>query len=574
MSSPLYAMEIAALYDRAEELFLASPSVEVQDLAGRLRTSDLNSEAPIRLVFVGQYSAGKSTLICALTDREDIERGVGIVTDKVTPYEWESLVLIDTPGVHTTLRPDHDDLTRAEIAASDLLVFVITNELMDSHIAGHFQQLISMEKTNVMILVVNKMTRHAGGNTSEARSIMSEDLARVLTPYTPDDVRTTFVDAQDYIDAKHEEDRELAATLVKESGIDELASRLTELAGARGLLGRMTAPLYQLQQLLEDALAATPTTDEDATDLEELLTRQARALRAAQREVQDEAGSLAAETARKVRSIGRESAELIEEGAEPERVNQQLHQAQDDVDRLADELASSLQRLLAEKSEMLDARLEGIRNSDFAVDLLGRLAVRMERVPLNPDQAATVVFTGKMSDELGRFLVKHSFNPKAGRMESMFGLKNYSGSHTHQWVKEAAKRMGIKLKPWEAVRWTKRIAMTGRVLSVAGIFVSVGTEWKQDQDAQRMASELRASRKAVRAGFDDAASAIETRFDRETRTYVVDPLQQEIAEIDRQVADLREVGRRKDESAAALQSLWIEVIDLIAEIHKDPAVQR
>ena len=114
--------------------------------------------------------------------------------------------------------------------------------------------------------------------------------------------------------------------------------------------------------------------------------------------------------------------------------------------------------------------------------------------------------------------------------------------------------------------------MTGRVLSVAGIFVSVGTEWKLDRDAQRMAIELRASRRAVRAGFDDAATAIETRFDRDTRTYVVDPLQQEITEIDRQLAELREVSRRKDESAAALQGLWIEVINLIAQIHKDPTV--
>lgn len=572
MSSPLYAMEIAALYDKAEKQFLDSPSVEVKDLAGRLRVSDLISGAPIRLVFAGQYSAGKSTLICALTGREDIERGVGIVTDKVTPYEWESLVLVDTPGVHTSLRPDHDDLARAEIAASDLLVFVITNELMDSHIAGHFQQLISMEKANVMILVVNKMNRHAGGNTPEARAIMAEDLARVLDPCSPDEVRTTFVDAQNYLDAKHVDDLDFAGTLREASGIPELASRLTELATARGLLGRMTAPLYHLRQVLEDALAAIPSTDQDAADLEEMLTRHSRALRAAQREIQDEAVALAAEAARKVRSIGRDSAERIEEGADAEIVNDQLHQAQKDVDRLADELASALQQLVAEKSETLDAKLEGIRNSDFAMDLLGRLALRMDRVPLNPEQAATVVYTGKMSDELGRFLVKHSFNP--GRTESLLGLKRYSGSDTHQWVKEFAKRMNIKLKPWEAVRWTKRIAMTGRVLSVAGIFVSVGTEWKLDQDAQRMAIELRASRRAVRAGFDDAATAIETRFDRETRTYVVDPLQQEIAEIDRQLADLREVGRRKDESAAALQGLWIEVINLIAQIHNDPAVSQ
>ena len=62
----------------------------------------------IHLVFVGQYSAGKSSIISMLTGRRDIKIGEGITTQKVTKYDWNGIEVIDTPGIHTELRPDHD----------------------------------------------------------------------------------------------------------------------------------------------------------------------------------------------------------------------------------------------------------------------------------------------------------------------------------------------------------------------------------------------------------------------------------------------------------------------------------
>ncbi|MHC5719116.1 MAG: GTPase, partial [Nostoc sp.] len=64
----------------------------------------------LTVAFVGQYSAGKSTMMSALTGRRDIHIGADITTDKTTSYDWNGIQLIDTPGLFTD-RKDHDEIT-------------------------------------------------------------------------------------------------------------------------------------------------------------------------------------------------------------------------------------------------------------------------------------------------------------------------------------------------------------------------------------------------------------------------------------------------------------------------------
>lgn len=76
----------------------------------------------IKVAFVGQYSAGKSTIISALTGRRDIKIDADIATDRTTSYAWNGIKLIDMPGLFTD-RKDHDKITYETIEKADLLVF-------------------------------------------------------------------------------------------------------------------------------------------------------------------------------------------------------------------------------------------------------------------------------------------------------------------------------------------------------------------------------------------------------------------------------------------------------------------
>jgi ribosome biogenesis GTPase A len=55
----------------------------------------------LTVAFIGQYNAGKSTTISALTGRRDIRIDSDIATDKTANYDWNGIKLIDTPGLFT-----------------------------------------------------------------------------------------------------------------------------------------------------------------------------------------------------------------------------------------------------------------------------------------------------------------------------------------------------------------------------------------------------------------------------------------------------------------------------------------
>ena len=132
-------LKIAEL-SRAKEA-LQEKTIRALEEAGVKLDSVSGKSDRVKIVFAGQYSAGKSSIIKMLTGDETVATGAEITTQETKAYEWNGLEIVDTPGVHTTLRPDHDEISYKAIAAADILVFVITNELFDSYMAEHFRRL-------------------------------------------------------------------------------------------------------------------------------------------------------------------------------------------------------------------------------------------------------------------------------------------------------------------------------------------------------------------------------------------------------------------------------------------------
>lgn len=172
-----YNRNIAALESKAGQ------AAERAKIGFSIKSDDLEK---FRIVFVGQYSAGKSSILSALTGRTDIRIGAGITTDEVQVYDWSGIEVVDTPGIHTEKRPEHDERSYDAIASADMLVYVVTDELFDSNIAEHFRKLaIEHDKGGEMILVVNKMMREKLGNTPEQQKIKRDALADVVKPILP-----------------------------------------------------------------------------------------------------------------------------------------------------------------------------------------------------------------------------------------------------------------------------------------------------------------------------------------------------------------------------------------------------
>ena len=252
-----------------------------------------NDSGTIRLVFAGQYSAGKSSILKMLTGRDDIEIGEGITTQQANTYIWNGIEVIDTPGIHTELRPDHDEISYEAISSADMLVFVVTNELFDSYIADHFRKLaIDKDKAGEMILVVNKMARAIDGNSQSQKDIIRDDICKVLSPYTPEQLRLSFLDAESYLDSivERDSDAELADELVARSGYDDFIRTLDQFVKSKNITSKLTTDLYIIDEQLEKSIMELQpkSVDSDIDALEESLMQQRHLLIEARGRMQQE----------------------------------------------------------------------------------------------------------------------------------------------------------------------------------------------------------------------------------------------------------------------------------------------
>ena len=558
------------LLDRSRKLLVTARTEKVQQLAGRIPHTVLSLDSPLLLVFAGQYSAGKSTIMKALTGRDDIAVGAGITTEKAQTYEWDGVRCVDTPGVHTGLRPDHDEITYQSIADADLLIFVVTNELFDSHLAEHFRKLaIDGGKANEMMLVVNKMRRCAKGNTSEAQAVIREDIRKVLAPFSPEDFRTSFIDAEAALDSKTEGDEELAKVLRKKSGIEAFIYTLNRFVREKGLSGRYTTSLYSLEQILQEALASESTGDTDIDALEELLLQRRRALietqdripRAVNREIQ--------QTGSQVRKEGRRIADMINGSADQKEINRELQAAQERVQSNAEQLGQTVRDVIGKQMEDFDERVAEIASGEVAKELLARLSHRIEEVNVAPETVSKLGKASEFSGKLGEFLVRNSFKSANSTISGLFRLNQYSGTAAHGTVKAIGHFFGKSFKPWEAVKWTRAVANAGRVLAVAGTALTVILQFKADADAVKLEKDLREGRLAVRTGFNDVAHEIEMHYDQATRSYVASTLTTEVEAVDKQLAELREMQKTRTDLFIGLVALLDEARCMIRDLHAD-----
>lgn len=553
---------------RSRQCLATAPSEKMQMLAGRVPAEILSSDKSVNLVFAGQYSAGKSSIMKVLTGREDIAIGAGITTEKTHTYDWGGITVVDTPGVHTQLRPDHDEITYRAIAGADLLVFVVTNELFDSHLAKHFRNLaIERDKAHEMMLVVNKMRRCAKGNSQEAQNVIREDLRKVLAPFTPEDLRTTFIDAEAALESKTETDGEIAKILLKKSGVDGFTQELNRFVREKGLSSRYTTALYSLEQILQEALASESTGDKDIDALEELLLQRRRALLDTQDRIPRAVEGEIQNASSQIRQEGRKVADMINGSADQKAVDQELRAAQDRVQNLAEQLEKSIQVVIGKHMKALDDRVGDIANSELAKELLPRLVHRIEQASISPEAMKNLKKASDISSKLGEFLVRNSFTPKTGTLGGLFKLNQYSGTATHGAVKAVGKFFGKSFKPWEAVKWTRTVANVGRVFAVAGTVLTFVLQIKEDADAAQLEVDLRESRSAVRSGFNDAAHVIEMHFDKATQSFVSSAISSEIENVDSQLDELRNLQQTRSDLFQNLLGLLEETRELIKSIH-------
>lgn len=531
-----------------------------------LPTSVFDIEKPISIVFVGQFSAGKSTIIKALTGIEDIEIGEGIKTMETHSYDWNGIEVVDTPGIKTTIRPDHDEISYKAIARADMLVYVVTEELFDDLVGQNFRKLLlEKDKAAEMILVVNKMADI--GNTEENRMVKLKDLEKVTTPYSPADLRTVFVDAESYIDSLSEDDPDIAEELKERSNYDQLVETLNEFVADKGISSRLTTVLYKLFDILQGAIPhfQSSTGDDDVDAVEEHMLRERYIISQTSWRTESAVKAIYESAASEIRDKGRSIANDIYDCSDESAAEAMLEKAYSDVNEISSRCEKDVVAKIEELTTDCQAQLDDFYNSDFSNALRFRLGKRK-------DGGNAIINQILKTDWIAQGSSKIIANT-TGANAAANGLKAFSGSNAHEWVLNIGHYFGHSFKPWEAVKWVKKINIAGKALGVFGVVFSWGMQAKEDIDEDRRNREIRDNREKLRAGFNDAANGLVIHYNNAMNELLNENYRKRIREIDNKILDIRALRKNKSDACNLLEATQNECRQLISDIHRESISQ-
>lgn len=519
-----------------------------------------DGEKPISLVFAGQYSAGKSTIIKALTGIPSVEIGEGITTQEAQSYDWNGMTVVDTPGILTMLRPDHDAISFKAIAEADILVYIVTHNLFDDLIGSDFRKLIiENDKAKETILIVNKMADV--GNTEEMRMIKMEDLRKVTQPYSPEELRTCFIDAKSYIESDEETDEEIKDELINRSNYTGLIDTINEFVEEKEFSVRLTTSLYKLLDTIQaDMTQYLPSSGDDDVDaLEETQFRQKGIYNSALKNIEYEVRSIYRDSSASIREIGRNAANALESFTSQEEADDYMHDAQCKVDDISQQCEKDVEEAIKHILETTEAELEEYYNSPFTKKVYERLSKKnLNDMPLIKKIVDTEILT-----KGGNAIVNN-----AGGQIGMKGLSGLSGTNVHQMVLNVGHFFNHSFKPWEAVKITKGINVFGKVLGALGIVFSVGMQAKSDYDTEERIKELREDREKIRAIFNSAAEELEDYYMKSLNEYTTNSIIPRIEEINQCISDIRQLRVGKTENCKRMAQLEEHCRSLISEIHE------
>jgi hypothetical protein len=556
---------------------------ELAEEVSRMRVAGSTSDSPpLSIAFVGQYNAGKSTILRALTGRADIMIDADVCTDTVTAYDWDGVRLLDTPGIHAGY-PSHDETTYAAIDRTDLLVFVITNELFDDIIGSHFRELaFERNRAREMLLVVNKMGQDAGSpNTKRA------DIDRVTKPLTARDFQTVFIDAKSVLEAEAVADDEDRRELLEIGNRTALVEALNQFVRERGWAGRLTSPLFFLRAVCEQAAALLVVDLPEERAALELLHRKRTLLLASRARLRSAMSGLVSRAMSDITAYGDEVAECVEPGKSEAEVMRLHEAAQKKAASRSERLAEDASKCVEAELDELGRQLEALRNGVLARELQGKLvpggpgapAALVTDVPTGPDWDARAAprnlaewpakaeKLGGIARQIGDLAAKWATGPAAegARIGSVTAAR---GSQAHQVVYNVGKFFGAKFQPWGAVKVARAIGNVGRVIAVAGGVLAVIAQVAEDRQQQHHHIQLRDARDSIRSAYRECALAVQSAFWAQFEGFVRDFFDTELSSIDDVVRDL--VGNRSERERATrgLGEFTRRAKDLLAQTER------
>ena len=189
---------------------------------------ELAREKPTIMMF-GVYSAGKSSLINALSGQKVAAEGRSPTTEKVSRYPFGSFAIDDTPGVDAP--PEHEQVTREQMEKSDMVLFVVSSSTAfdDLHTYQAIIELVQLKRRVMLVVNQREVTRDSAYQiqlNDEVRQQLQEKAKQRNVPeaYALSAVPIHWVNAKLGLEGKLTQQ----TLLLKSSGLPEFEQALTD----------------------------------------------------------------------------------------------------------------------------------------------------------------------------------------------------------------------------------------------------------------------------------------------------------------------------------------------------------
>ena len=525
------------------------------------------SDGAVKLVFVGQYSSGKSSIIKMLSGI-DTKIGAGIETQKSATYKWGDLEIIDTPGIHTELRPDHDEKTYYEIDHAALLIFVVTNEGFDDRMGNHFRKLaIEQNRGKNMVLVVNKMDRTALGNVPEQQEIIAKDMEKVIAPFTGKQLYLSFLNTNYYFEQLEESDPEMKEILFEQSGYEDFVKNLNAFVASRGVLSKIQAPLETLKSAIISVIGESEnrSVDKDIEAVEELLKRRQKALLDGKRRIKTEITEIAETLCSRIKAEGSIAASSIARGITEDEAKRNIEKAQLQAETYVNSYENQIIDKISEICEDVNKEISLIDNSNFAININLNLS---NKLPVKVSEKEDITITSaKNAYGINSALAKINTTSKAASSMSV-SLPVLGDLKATGVIKDIGHFFGFKFQPWGAANLlkgaTKFLGYVGLAITAYQILSKIFGEDEQ----KKMEDNLRNARAEIQKEFDRGAEDIRNEIINSSVKKMDELTAPVFQDAENKLNEFKNKKERLKSMGHHLQNIFVEIKTLMNEVQQ------
>jgi ethanolamine utilization protein EutP (predicted NTPase) len=508
---PELQRRIQSSLDSLQAFLLARGEHSLQEKANALEQQRLalGERALLSLAFSGQYSAGKSTIISALTGRSDIHISADVATDEVQAYRWREIELWDTPGLFAD-RPDHTAKAEQALRDADLIVYCLTTNLFDTVTAADFRRLaFDNGFAPKIFLVINKLSMVDVEDTDDYISNLTISIDRTLAPHHLSGFNHAFIDAQDFREGVADGDD----ILVQFSRFEGFIQQLNGWVKQQGLLARLDPPIRLGLATIDEALGTLPDGTFQQNPELFLLNQQLRIVQSQQRRTAAEVRRISTGVVQHVQLLGEQllSGEL---GEEENQAKSSFRVKCEEINKSAfDDLNGTLQEAYAQ----LQSKLDDFAREPFVAEYFASVEAGMEgTVPRRGEESGAKV--NPIKDIAKNLLARgaENFTFPGGIMSTS---SQVAGTAGHQLVYTVGKFLGKDFRPWEAVNIAKGLGQAVGILSIAmaaySVYDHVNEEAKVVEKQRQADQQLSEARSQIRKLAEAMAAQVQDIYQQE-----------------------------------------------------------